>query len=479
MDILDRIHENDILVIGDVMVDTYYMGEVKRISPEAPVPVLKKQNERNVLGGAANVSANLVSAGQNAYMMTVIGHDRTADKMLTLLKNAKVNSSLILMEQERTTTEKVRILGQNNQQIMRVDIEETNNITSTQAQHLLHALERKIDKFGVIVLSDYLKGVLSYEFTQGVIELGKKYNKKVIIDVKDPKIEKYKGAYLLKPNLLEVRNLTNMPAKTDSEIIEASIQLCNMCYCQYVLTTCGERGMVLVNRYGEYQKIECYSREVYDVTGAGDTVIAYLAMGIANNLEIGEAVKIANVAAGVKVSKVGTSAVSLEEVKQYRKEEIKRTLGSKIIEGEEIREIRKIYKDQKIVFTNGCFDILHAGHIRYLHRASELGDILIVGINTDQSVSRLKGPERPINTLDDRMEVLEALEFVDYVIAFDEDTPLELIKKIKPDVLVKGADYAPEDVVGREFVEARGGRLELIQYVAGKSTTNIISKIKN
>ena len=174
MDILDRIHENDILVIGDVMVDTYYMGEVKRISPEAPVPVLKKQNERNVLGGAANVSANLVSAGQNAYMMTVIGHDRTADKMLTLLKNAKVNSSLILMEQERTTTEKVRILGQNNQQIMRVDIEETNNITSTQAQHLLHALERKIDKFGVIVLSDYLKGVLSYEFTQGVIELIKK-----------------------------------------------------------------------------------------------------------------------------------------------------------------------------------------------------------------------------------------------------------------------------------------------------------------
>lgn len=479
MDILERIKGNNIVVIGDVMVDTYYMGEAKRISPEAPVPVLKKQKERNVLGGAANVAANLVAAHQNAYMMSVIGRDSATDKMLALLNNAKINASLILMDQTRKTTEKIRIMGQNNQQIMRVDIEDTENITSLQTQQLLATLEENIDQFEVILLSDYLKGVLSYEFTQGVIELGKKYNKKVIIDVKDPHIEKYKGAYLLKPNLVEVRSLTKMPAKTDMEIVEASIELCELCQCKFVLTTCGERGMILVNQYGEYEKIECCSKEVYDVTGAGDTVIAYLATCIASGIEVSQAVQIANIAAGVKVSKVGTSAVRLDEVRKYCRKISREHTESKIVSGDDVEILRKEYENKKMVFTNGCFDILHAGHIRYLQKASELGDLLIVGINTDESVSRLKGPERPINTLEDRMEVLAALEFVDYVVAFDEDTPLRLITEVQPDILVKGADYTLDNVVGKDIVEARGGKVELIQYVKGKSTTNIISKIKN
>ena len=342
----------------------------------------------------------------------------------------------------------------------------------------LKKLEEEIDCYHLILLSDYLKGLLTYDFTQGVIHLAKEHGIPVIIDVKDPHVEKYKGAYLLKPNLKEIRELTGMPAQTDQEIIEAAETLRERCECEYVLCTCGARGMVLVGKNHEPFFIGSQVREVYDVSGAGDTTISYLAAGMANGIDMDDAVTIANVAAGIQVGKTGTSSVYMREVRDFLANEDEGTFH-KILYGADLETFRQDNADKKIVFTNGCFDILHVGHKRYLQQAATLGDILVVGVNSDDSVKRLKGPERPINSEQDRTEMLCAMKFVDYVVIFEEDTPYELIKKIQPDVLVKGGDYKPEEVVGRDIVEARGGRLELIKFVDGKSTTNIINKINH
>lgn len=298
-----------------------------------------------------------------------------------------------------------------------------------------------------------------------------------IVDVKDPNTGKYQNAYLLKPNLKELQDLTGITAISDEDIIAASRKLMETCHTNYVLTTCGARGMVLVGDTTSHF-IESAGKEVFDVTGAGDTTIAYLAACMANGFEMNDAVDIANYAAGIQVSKVGTSSVYWKEVREYLTNEENATVH-KILIGRSVDSFRNDHKDEKIVFTNGCFDILHVGHIKYMQEAAKLGDILIVGLNSDDSVRRLKGPERPINNQSDRAEMMAALEFVDYVVVFDEDTPYELIKKIQPDVLVKGGDYNPDNVVGRDIVEARGGKLKLIEFVDGKSTTSIIKKIKD
>lgn len=326
--------------------------------------------------------------------------------------------------------------------------------------------------------SDYLKGLLTYEFTQGVLKLAKQHNIPAIIDVKDPHIEKYQGAYLLKPNLKEIRDLTGMPAQTDEEIVEAAEALRKRCECKFVLCTCGARGMVLVGENHKPFFINSEVREVFDVSGAGDTTISYLAAAMANGVEMDDAVTIANYAAGIQVGKIGTSSVYMQEVRDFLSNEDNGSFH-KILHAEDLETFRQDNADKKIVFTNGCFDILHVGHKRYLQQAATLGDILVVGVNSDESVRRLKGPERPVNNEQDRAEMLCALGFIDYVVIFGEDTPYELIKKIQPDVLVKGGDYKPEEVVGKNIVEARGGKLELIKFVEGKSTTNIINKINH
>ena len=293
---------------------------------------------------------------------------------------------------------------------------------------------------------------------------------------KDPDVEKYKHAYLLKPNKKELQDLTGMPVESDEEIIAASRKLRQICETTYVLTTCGARGMVLVGD-GEPYFISAVGQEVFDVTGAGDTTIAYLAACMVNDFHMREAVEIANYAAGIQVRKVGTSLVSWREVREFLTGK-KEGAGHKIIQGEVLDSFRRDHENQRIVFTNGCFDILHIGHIRYMQEAARLGDILIIGLNSDASVKRLKGPERPVNSEEDRAELLCALGFVDYVTVFDEDTPFELISKIQPDVLVKGGDYEPDGVVGRDIVEGRGGKLVLIPFVKGKSTTRLLDKIR-
>ena len=483
MVISNQIEKKNILVIGDVMLDTYFNGKVKRISPEAPVPVFLKKDERSTLGGAANVAANLVAAGQNVAMMSIIGNDEHGRQLLEAFADQNVNSELVLQVSTRDTTTKTRFLADNHQQLLRLDVEDAAVISKEEEGILLQKLEETISRFDLIILSDYLKGLLTYDFTQGVIQIARNANKKVIIDVKDPNVEKYTGAYLLKPNLKEVRDLTKMPAQTDEEIIEASRYLCEQCKTEYALTTCGGRGMVLVAKDGTAHKIDCIPQEVYDVTGAGDTVIAYLGTCMANGIELEKAMDIANIAAGIQVSKVGTSSVYISEIEEYlgknaRKNIEKQINTYKVISWKDISALKRRIGNKTVVFTNGCFDILHIGHVRYLKQASLLGDLLIVGLNSDASVKRLKGEERPINCQEDRAELLAALEFIDYVVIFDEDTPYELIQAIQPDVLVKGGDYKPEQVVGRDIVEAKGGRLELIPFVAGKSTTNIVNKIK-
>lgn len=472
---LNNIEKKNILVIGDVMLDTYYTGDVKRISPEAPVPVFRKKAERSVLGGAANVAANLVAAGQNVFMMAMVGNDENGNRLRKIFNDQGVDTSLVV-SLERSTTEKTRFLASNNQQVLRLDVEDTYPLSHDDGEGMLKALDEQIDRFNLIILSDYLKGLLTFEFTQGVLQRAKAKNIPVIIDVKDPKVDKYKDAYLIKPNLKELQDLTGLTAKNDEEIIMTSQKLRELCNAKYILTTCGARGMVLVGTEEPYF-IESVGKEVFDVTGAGDTTIAYLAACMVNGFDMQDAVDIANYAAGIQVSKVGTSSVYWNEIREHLANEEDATTH-KILTGNTVETFRLDNADKKIVFTNGCFDILHVGHIRYMQEAAKLGDILVVGLNSDDSVRRLKGSERPINNQNERAEMLAALEFVDYVVIFDEDTPYKLIKTIQPDILVKGGDYAPDNVVGKDIVEARGGELRLLDFVEGKSTTNIIEKIK-
>ncbi len=475
MSFLNKIQQKNILVIGDVMLDTYFIGDVKRISPEAPVPVFRKKSERSVLGGAANVAANLIAAGQNVSMMAMVGKDANGERLKELFREQDINTDLILSF-DRHTTEKTRFLANNNQQVMRLDVEDIEQLSDEDCRTMLEMLNEKITAFNLILLSDYLKGLLTVPFTCGVIQLAKEHGIPLIVDVKDPNAQKYGGATLLKPNLKELHDLTGMSVENREEIISASCYLREKCGCDYVLTTCGARGMILISDEEPYE-VEAVGQEVFDVTGAGDTTIAYLAACMVNGFPMKKAVDLANLAAGIQVSKVGTSCVYWSEVRERLSGQGQDSIH-KIIRGKAVKNFRNDHTGQKIVFTNGCFDILHVGHIRYLQEAAKLGDILIIGLNSDASVKRLKGPERPINSEQDRSEMLGALGFVDYVVIFDEDTPLRLIKEIQPDVLVKGGDYLPENVVGREEVEARGGKLVLIPFVEGKSTTNLIEAIK-
>lgn len=474
---LDSIKKKRILVVGDVMLDTYFAGDVKRISPEAPVPVFRKKSERSVPGGAANVAVNLVAANQNVSIMSIIGDDECGHRLMSILNEMSVGTDLVEYT-SRQTTQKTRFLAENNQQVLRFDVEDAAPISSVLSKKMLSNLQRCIKDFDLILLSDYMKGLLTKELTQGVIKLASANYIPVIIDVKDPCIEKYNGATLLKPNQKELHDLTGMPVETDEEVVTAAEYLRTKCNNKYVLCTCGARGMVLVGDCKPAHFVPAECREVFDVSGAGDTTIAYLAASMANNIGMDESVAIANYAAGIQVGKVGTSSVYIHEIRDYLSN---KDAGSfhKILTPSEILAFRKEHKNKKIVFTNGCFDILHVGHKRYLEQASTLGDIFVIGVNSDDSVKRLKGPSRPINSEQDRMELLSAFGFVDYVVLFDEDTPYELIKTIQPDILVKGGDYTIENVVGRDIVEARGGKVELIQFVEGKSTSNIIQKINS
>lgn len=458
------------------MLDRYYFGTSKRISPEAPVPILKKKEEKIVLGGAANVAVNIAKAGQKVTVLSVIGEDIEGDNLINLLQKNNIDTSLIIKDKNRCTSIKTRFIGQNNIQMFRFDEEITEPIEQETSNKILNMLEKYVSNYDIVVISDYNKGLLTVENTKMMIEVANKSNVRTLIDIKEPKYEKYKNAYLIKPNLDELNQITGMKVDSEKEILEASRTLLKESNCNYVLATRGKDGMMLVSKE-DYKNIQCMSREVYDVTGAGDTVISYLATCMANEITLLDAIQISNYAAGVGVSKMGTYAVSINEIQEYIEEENNVQLKNKIVTADRLAEILETNKNKKVVFTNGCFDIFHVGHSRYLRETSKLGDILVVGLNSDSSVKRLKGEKRPIVTQSERAELLASLEFVSYVVIFDEDTPYNLISKIKPDIITKGGDYNPNDVVGKDIVESYGGKVVICPLIQGKSTTNIIEKI--
>lgn len=470
------------LIAGDIMLDIYHFGKVNRISPEAPVPVfLEMGKHKSVPGGAANTAVNVSAIGIDTALLAVIGEDTNGAILLDLLKKFNIDVTAVKQMKDRNTISKIRFIGPNNQQILRADTESTQNVNMQDLSENLERISRDINQIGLILLSDYNKGFLTEEISQYLIQLGKENQIPVLIDVKDKNLNKYKGAYLLKPNRMELKDLTDMPTDTIEQCVHAAINLCNMAECEYVLATLGADGMLLVNKYKKILYSASMAREVFDVTGAGDTSIAYLAAELLLDRDICEAVQISNYAAGIQVSKVGTSIIYPQEVEiamNSRTVELDRKLLDYYQKGGIEALLKCKIQNKKIVFTNGCFDILHAGHITYLKKAKKLGDVLVVGVNSDASVQRLKGKSRPINTIQDRSLLLCALEFVDFVIPFEEDTPYELIRAIVPDVLVKGGDYDIESIVGKDIVQNNDGRVVIIPFVEGKSTTEIINRVR-
>ena len=397
-----------------------------------------------------------------------------------IMSDMGIGTDYIVTDTSRCTTTKLRYMAQNNQQILRVDSEDTHDIAMDDIKSAIAKICDNIADYGLILISDYKKGFLSFELTQLLISLGRDNDIPVIIDVKDSDYNKYKGAYLLKPNKKELAALAGKEIDSRDTAIDSSIKLCQDANCKYILTTLGSGGMILCDKNGLLSSVKTVAREVFDVTGAGDTSIAYLAYGLLMGKSVEYSMELSNYAASVQVSKVGTSTVTPDEVaKAMQKTD---SLDEKCLASYASDDLAPI-KDakasgKKVVFTNGCFDILHAGHVTYLKKARELGDILVVGLNSDASIKRLKGDSRPVNGLEDRALVLSALGFIDYVIPFEEDTPYELIKAVVPDILVKGGDYEIKDIVGRDIVEENGGKVMTIPLVEGKSTTNTINRMK-
>lgn len=456
-ELIRNINKKRILVIGDIMLDNYYFGKSSRISPEAPVPILLEDKNKMVLGGAANVALNLITAGQDVTVMSVIGNDSNGKNMISMFQEKGVNTDLIIKDDSRCTTVKNRYIGQNNMQMFRFDQESNMPISEKISDELLKKYKENISSFDLIIISDYNKGLLNIKNTPEMIKIANLNNKKVIIDIKEPKYQKYYGAYLIKPNLKELSDITNRKIENDNDIESAAKELKRNTNCKYVLVTRGADGMSLLLD-DKMVDISCVSKEVYDVTGAGDTVISYLSVGIANDYDLIDSVNISNYAAGVKVSKMGTYAVTPEDIIDYVIDSNNVLDENKVISADALSERLKD-NTKKIVFTNGCFDIFHVGHLRYLKESANYGDILVVGVNSDASIKRLKGNKRPIVPQNERMELLSSLSFVTYVVPFDEDTPYEIIKKIKPDIITKGGDYNPDEVVGKDVVESRGGKV--------------------
>ena len=463
----------NILVIGDLMIDHYLWGSCDRISPEAPVQVVNVKKESSVLGGAGNVINNLVTLGSVVDVISVIGNDSVANELKSLLEKIDVPTSNLVVENNRKTSKKSRLIA-SQQQVLRYDMESIDDINENSHKQIIQTLETNIDKYSSIILSDYGKGVLTTNLTKEIIKIANKNSIKVLVDPKGKDYSKYKGSYTLTPNKKEAMEATNIDIKDESSLIEALKSLKTQCELEVSLITLSEQGIAIFD--DELTIKPTVAREVYDVTGAGDTVIASIAFALGNNLDIKDSIYFANLAAGVVVGKIGSATTTLDEIYEYEYSLHKSNSTSHIKTFDEIKTLASKLHSQgkKIVFTNGCFDILHVGHVKYLEVAKSYGDVLILGLNADSSVRKLKGPTRPINTQDDRAYILASLESVDYVVIFEEETPYELIKLIKPHVLVKGGDYEGKEVVGQDIAD----ELKLVQFVDGKSTTNTIKRIQ-
>ena len=464
----------NILVIGDLMIDHYLWGSTNRISPEAPVQVVDVQKETSVLGGAGNVVNNLVSLGADVMVISVVGDDPIADELTKMLEDIDVRHYLIC-DENRKTTKKSRIIA-SQQQVVRYDHESKQNISEESEALITMGLLNIIGQFDVILVSDYGKGVISDSLMAKINFCASGNDVKVLVDPKGDDYSKYIGSYLLTPNKKEAELATNIDIADKESLKVALTKLHNTACLQIPMITLSEDGIAILNENNEVVISPTVAREVYDVTGAGDTVLASLGYCIAQGKDIEDSMEFANLAAGVVVGKIGSATATIEEIEEYKSSLHKSSIDSHIKTFEEIEKTVQRLKEQnkKIVFTNGCFDILHKGHVQYLDKAKSFGDILILGLNSDASVKALKGDNRPINCEEDRGYILAALESVDYVVLFTEDTPLNLIQIVQPDVLVKGGDYEGKEVVGSDISK----ELKLVQFVDGKSTTKTIEKIQ-
>ena len=463
-----------ILVIGDLMIDHYLWGECERISPEAPIPIVNIDDENTVLGGAGNVVNNLVALGAHTDILSVIGDCDIANELGTLLSNINVSTNHLVKEKGRLSSKKSRIIA-SHQQVIRYDRESDYDISEKSQQTLFDQYKKILKQYDIVLLSDYGKGVLTDSLTRDLIQEANNLGIKVLVDPKGINYFKYSGAYLLTPNKKEASLATNIDIIDDSSLLRAITQLKEKCSLNVSLITLSENGVAIYDN--DLRVHPTMAREVYDVTGAGDTVLATLGYALSSNYDIDQAVEFANLAAGVVVGKIGSATASIDEINDYKSSLHQSSSEEHIKTLIEIEVLSTKLKDKgkKIVFTNGCFDILHAGHVRYLETAKSFGDILMVGVNSDKSVRTLKGETRPINSEQDRALLIASLETVDYVIIFNEDTPYELIKAIKPHTLVKGGDYAGQKVVGQDLVS----ELKLVNFIEGKSTTRTIEKIQS
>ncbi|RMF92206.1 MAG: bifunctional D-glycero-beta-D-manno-heptose-7-phosphate kinase/D-glycero-beta-D-manno-heptose 1-phosphate adenylyltransferase HldE [Candidatus Schekmanbacteria bacterium] len=464
-----------ILVIGDLMLDEYIWGTVDRISPEAPVQVVKIKKKENAPGGAANVVNNLASLGAKVTVAGIIGKDSNGSKLLSLLRKKGAKCSPLISSKDIKTITKTRIIA-HNQQVVRIDDEPEENINAFHRQKMFLLVKKEIENSDGLIISDYNKGTVDEETIQKIIKFASACGKRVIVDPKGKDYSKYRGCYVVTPNLKELEEATNIRCDSEKNITDALSKLQRKLRSEAVLVTRGSDGMTLLLKGNKKFNFKSCALEVFDVSGAGDTVVAAFAYSLFSGLPPEDSAMISNIAGGIVVEKVGTSVATKNEI-------LSRIDGDygeeRIIDVDEIEGIisKLRRKGKKIVFTNGCFDILHMGHIYLLQKAKAFGDILIVAINTDSSIKRIKGENRPLISEGERAKILSALSCVDYVTFFDDDTPMNIIKKIKPDVLVKGGDYSKNEVVGAEFVEKNGGRVELVKVVKGLSTTNIIKKI--
>ncbi len=459
-----------ILVVGDLMIDHYLWGKCERISPEAPVQVVEVTREEYLMGGAGNVVNNLLALGASVGVSSVIGEDESGDFIRQRLRDKGVNAEGLITESGRKTTKKSRVIALH-QQIVRVDKENREDISEASQRKILEKITADIDRYDAVLLSDYAKGVLTEKLTQDIIALARRKEKPVLVDPKGADYSKYRGATLITPNRKEAAQATGILLDSDERLHEAGMQLKNGLDLDFAIITLSEDGMAIFAQ--DMTKIPTVAREVYDVTGAGDTVLASLGFALCSGKNIIEAAHFANSAAAVAVSKVGSATVTLDEIAAYEQRLRRKSSSAKIKSTEEIGALLQ-NSAKKVVFTNGCFDILHAGHVKYLEEAKSYGDILVLGLNSDASVKRLKGESRPVNCWEDRAAVLAALESVDFVVGFDEDTPYELIKTVQPDILVKGGDYEGKEVVGSNIAK----ETRLVQFVEGKSTTKIIERAK-
>jgi D-beta-D-heptose 7-phosphate kinase/D-beta-D-heptose 1-phosphate adenosyltransferase len=468
-----------VLVLGDIILDRYITGSVRRLSPEAPIPVLRPQGGHSTLGGAANVALNIVTLGGQACLIGVVGQDAAGVELARLLDAyPEALDSLLVASPHRPTTAKTRSMT-GAHQLLRLDEETTEPLDPDTAAAVLAKFEAELAQADVVVLSDYAKGVLCDAVLRQVLELAAAHGRTVIADPKRPDFAAYRGAAILTPNEHEVRVATRIDAEHDGEADRAGRAALGMTEGQAVLVTRSAKGLTLVRRDQEALHLPTRAREVADVSGAGDTLVAALAVALGAGAALPEAAALANVTAGISVGKQGTATVTAQELLgELHLEDLVAT-GRKILSLEQAVAQVAAWRSRRlrVGFANGCFDLIHPGHVRLLTEARAACDRLIVALNTDASVRRLKGPTRPVQSESARATVMASLAPVDMVTLFDEDTPLELIRALRPDVLVKGADYRIDQVVGGELVQAWGGRVLLVNLQEGHSTTGTIRRM--